>query len=70
MDDLFRTDRQTMLDEIAEHRTSMNHMKNEILQILSQLEAQKAEFKRTGKHKIIGIPFKDVFVFSNHDWAF
>ena len=48
MDDLFRTDRQALLDEIAEHRTSMNNMKNEILQILNQLDAQKAEFKRTG----------------------
>lgn len=48
LNQLFQTDRQSLLDEISEHRTLANDMKNETVQILSRLERHKAEAKQQG----------------------
>lgn len=49
LDQLFSTDRQSLLDEIAEHRTLANNMKNETVQILGRLERHKAEALQQGE---------------------
>lgn len=43
MDQLFDADRQSLLDEITEHRTLVNKMQNDTLAILEQLEKSKAD---------------------------
>ncbi|XP_067934998.1 uncharacterized protein [Watersipora subatra] len=49
LDKLFEADRQSLLDEICEHRSLVNSMQNEIVQVLGQLEKQKAEAKQQGE---------------------
>lgn len=45
---LFRADRQSLLDEITEHRTLINRMKEETLQMCNKLERSRADAKQLG----------------------